>query len=175
MTKDKIWQNQNTWINSRKPSWLSLGLSVCIVGVPSAALAAGDGSAPQVSNWFVPFGELNSHAPALGWVILMFATFVGALYYFSHRPFKTMLQNRHEEVKKALEQASLAKAQAEEKKREYDQRLQGLDNEIAQIISEFEERGNQEKKRLEALGHVIEYFFSVPVRWSVRWAVLVDR
>ena len=26
-----------------------------------------------------------------------------------------------------------------------------------------------------ALGHVIEYFFSVPMRWSVRWAVLVDR
>ena len=31
-------------------------------------------------------------------------------------------------------------------------RLKGLDTEIHKIIAEFEERGNQEKKRLEALG-----------------------
>jgi F-type H+-transporting ATPase subunit b len=141
--------HQNTY---RQCRWPGAGIMSALLLIPSAALGSGDGSGPQITNWLTPFGEVNSHAPALGWMFLMFSMFVGGLYYFSRRPFKTMLINRHELVKKALEQASQAKAQAEEKKREYDERLKGLDTEINKILSEFEERGNQEKKRLEALG-----------------------
>ena len=120
---------------------------VAIVAMPSAVLAGG-GEA-HIENWWNPS---NVHAPALGWMILMFLTFLGVIYYFANRPFKIMLQTRHEKVKKALEQASEAKAQAEATKAEYEARLEGLDEEISAIINDFKERGEQEKARFESMG-----------------------
>ena len=125
----------------------SLFILVALLVVPSVVFAGG-GEA-HIENWWSP---ANTHAPALGWMMLMFLTFIGAIYYFAHRPFKTMLQTRHEKVKKALEQASEAKAQAEATKAEYEARLSGLDEEIATIISDFKERGEQEKARFEQMG-----------------------
>lgn len=125
--------------------------------VPALGLAEGGGGhggghhEPHVTNW-VSLGEVNKHAPALAWLSLTFVIFVGILLYFVKRPLGNYLEHRHVSIKNAIEEARIAKEEAERKKREYEQRLQQLDDEVVKMRAEFEARGRSEMERLEAAG-----------------------
>ena len=106
----------------------------------------------HVANWFNPMGETNHHAPALFWVFCTFAIFLFILYRFAYPGLKQYIKVRHHEVKNAIEEAKQAREEAEAKKREYENRLQALDDEIANLKKEFEDRGNAEMARLQEAG-----------------------
>ena len=86
------------------------------------------------------------------WLSLTFLMFVGVLIYFVKRPLGNYLEHRHTGIKSAIEEARLAKEEAESKKREYEQRLQQLDGEVTKLKAEFEARGRAEMERLEVAG-----------------------
>jgi F-type H+-transporting ATPase subunit b len=68
------------------------------------------------------------------------------------RPLTGHLENRSDEVKKALEEAAKAKAEAEAAAREYEDRLSKLDGEIDALKADFKSRGEAELKRFEEAG-----------------------
>lgn len=121
---------------------------------PELALAAEGGGhhAPHVANWWGALSDENADAPALGWLMVTFAMFCAIVYASVRRPLGTYLANRSDEVKKALEEAKQARAEAEAKAREYEERLANLDNEIEALKQDFRSRGEAEMRRLEQAG-----------------------
>ncbi len=123
--------------------------------VPAVALAAngeGDHHAPHVENWWGALSETNAEAPALGWMMVTFATFLAILYASIRRPLTTYLSARSDEVRHALEEAKQARAEAEAKAREYEERLANLDAEVDALKQDFRARGEAELRRLEQAG-----------------------
>lgn len=128
--------------------------------VPALALAeeghggehGGDHHAPHIANWLNPIGETNKHAPAFVWVLFTFSVFAFLLYRFAGPQMRTYLQTRHDDIKRAIEEARVAKEEAEAKKREYEDRLRALDEEVAALKKDFEDRGKAELSRLEEAG-----------------------
>lgn len=126
---------------------------LCALPVLGKEGGEGDhGHEAHVANWFNPLGEENRHAPALAWVMFTFAVFAAIVVRFGKKPLKSYVEQRHDVVKGAIEEAKKAKEEAEAKKREYEQRLAALDDEIAALKKEFEERGRAEMARLEEAG-----------------------
>ena len=120
----------------------------------TTALAAGGGGghhgAPHVANWWTLTGRPD--APALGWLSITFVIFVAGLIVLLRKPINKYLASRSDEVKLALEEAKEAKAKAEARAREYQERVAKLDDEIAALKNDFRTRGENEMKRLEESG-----------------------
>lgn len=118
--------------------------------LPAIALAAeeahgggGGHHAPHV-EWWKP----SMAAPPVGWLIVDFAIFLFLLVRFGGGPLSSYLTNRHNAVKKAIEEAQAAKAEAERKAREYDERVRSLDAEVAKIRDEFKRSGEAVQARV---------------------------
>lgn len=123
--------------------------------LPVSALAAGgEGGhhAPHVENWWGALSETNAEAPALGWMIVTFLTFVAIVWASIRRPLGSYIATRSDEVRNALEEAKQARAEAEAKAREYEERLANLDSEIEALKQDFRSRGDAEVRRLEQAG-----------------------
>lgn len=121
---------------------------------PASALAAsgGDHHEPHVANWWGALSEQNAEAPALGWMTVTFLIFVAIVAASVRRPLGGYLAARSDEVKKALEEAKQARADAEARAREYEERLANLDSEIEALKQDFRSRGDAEMRRLEQAG-----------------------
>ncbi|MBI5494123.1 MAG: hypothetical protein HY904_03795 [Deltaproteobacteria bacterium] len=123
---------------------------MAITLAPLAALASGgEGghAAPHVEFW-----KWDMHAPPVGWLIFDFALFLVLLVRFAGRPLRDTLVQRHNLVKKAIEEAAAAKAEAEKKAREFDERVQRLDGEIATLRAELKAGGEAARERLTEAG-----------------------
>ena len=84
--------------------------------------------------------------------MVTFVIFVGGIYHFVKRPFRAFLVNRSAVVGAALEEARAAREAAEAEAKTYRERIAKLDEEIANLKSEFTERGQQERDRLREVG-----------------------
>ena len=112
--------------------------------------AAGGHGAPHVANWW-SLGKEHADAPALGWMFVTFATFLGLLVFFVRKPLTSYLEARSDEVKKAIEEAKRAKEAAEARARDAEQKLRALDSEIGKMKADFESQGKAEAERIEQL------------------------
>lgn len=131
--------------------------SLAALVASTAALAeeaahGGGGHEPHVANWW-GVGPEYAHAPALGFVMITFAVFVGALVYFLRPRIGVLLENRADTVKKAIEEARRAKDAAEARAREAEQKLQSLETEMKRLKADFEQQGQAELERVEKLAH----------------------
>lgn len=130
----------------------SLLLFVLLAPVSALAETGGGHHEPHVANWWGALSEQNADAPALGWMIVTFLVFVAILVASVRRPLGSYLAARSDEVKKALEEAKQARADAEARAREYEERLANLDSEIESLKQDFRSRGDAEVRRLEQAG-----------------------
>ena len=129
-----------------------LGLATAALPAMAAGGAeAGDHGAPHVQNWW-GLGSEWAHAPALGFLMITFVVFVGLLYAAMKKPLGGYIEQRSNDVRNALEEAQKAKAAAEAKAAEYEERLSQLDGEFDKLKSDFRTRGDAEVRRLEAAG-----------------------
>lgn len=96
-------------------------------------------------NWW-GLGSEYAHEPAIGWSFVTFLIFIGLIVWFARKPFSLYLQARAKRIKTAIEEAQLAKRQAEERVQEYEGRLKRLDAEIAQMKADFTKQGEKEKE-----------------------------
>jgi len=154
-----------TWL---KTALLLGGLTLAFS--PSAVMAADDGSGgghgrgggeggggshheggkhhePHM-EWF----KWDMEAPPVGWLIFDFALFIFVLVRFAGKPINATIVSRHDAVKKAIEEAAAAKAEALKKAAEFDARLKSLDGEIAALREEFKKAGELTRERLNDAG-----------------------
>jgi len=103
-------------------------------------------------NWF-GIGADHSDAPALGFVFVTFAVFAGALVFLIRPKLVVLLENRSDDVKKAIDEAKRAKDAAEARARDAEEKLANLANEMTRLKQDFEAQGKIEMERIEKMAH----------------------
>ena len=102
----------------------------------------------QAINWW-GLGSQYNHNPALGWMIITFIIFILLLRHYIRPHLKTYFKSRSQQIKQALEEAQQAKLEAERKLKNYQQRLEHLDEELANIKRSYQQQAEAEKQRIE--------------------------
>ena len=128
-----------------RPSILFSALSMLV----SMAVFAGEHVAESHHiNWW-GLGSKYRDSPALGWYILTFIIFVSGLIYAVKKPLGLYLAARSNDIRKAINEAKIAKEDATKQMLACQQRLSQLDTEIAHMKAEFVKQGTLEKAQLK--------------------------
>ena len=126
--------------------------------VTSGALLAAEhgegmhGESEGELNWW-GLGKAYAEKPAIGFLGISFLVFAAGVIYFVRKPLASHLETRADTVKKAIEEATQAKLDAERRARDAEQKLANLDGEMQKLKAEFETQGKAEHARLEAAAH----------------------
>lgn len=99
-----------------------------------------------------PVAEHEQH-PATNWVSFglqsaTFVIFVVGLVMFAKKPMRAMFLQRHQDVKKAVEEAQAAKLAAEAKFAEYQKKMGALDSELEKLRGTMKANAEAERTRL---------------------------
>ena len=116
-------------------SSLALAVALVLLMVPGA-YAAGDGEGGP-TNW-----------PAYAMKVVNMIVLVGFLYWLLAKKIKEFFVGRQEGIKTTLEQARIAKEEAEQKYKEYTEKLEKATEEIAGISDMIRAQGQAEKERI---------------------------
>lgn len=95
---------------------------------------------PSHSNWPPPFG----------FALLNFAVFAGIMFKLGGKPLIQFVADRHERIKSELNEAGRLHREAQARLDELKQRLSGLDNEVAEIVTTVRREAEDEKARILA-------------------------
>lgn len=117
----------------------SLAMSLCAVAV---AFAAEEGGAHQGGGVHVPWGEVIKQA-------INFLILAGVLFYFLRKPFSSFLKERSELLRKAIDDAAKARAEAAEKLAAIEARTGKLADEIAGMNAKMDVEAAAEAQRLQ--------------------------
>ncbi len=118
----------------------SLLLSLAIVVLTEAAAYAaggGEGGGSHVAEW-----------KDFGWRMLNFVILVGFLYWFLAKKIKEFFSGRRTDIKTSLEQAQIAKAEADKKFKEYSAKLEKATEEIGGVVEMIKAQGLKEKEKI---------------------------
>jgi F-type H+-transporting ATPase subunit b len=116
-------------------SSLALAVALVLLMVQNAYAAAGGEAEP--TNW------LGYAMKVVNMVVL-----VGFLYWLLAQKIKEFFVGRQESIKATLEQARVAKEEAEQKYKEYSEKLEKATEEIAGISEMIKAQGLAEKERI---------------------------
>jgi len=105
-----------------------------LLALPSLSLASAGGESGR-DPWV-----------SLGLKFVNFAILAGMLFYFLRKPVRQALADRHEGIRKALEDARKAKEEAEAKTSEYRQRVANLQQEIDQLREQIQVEAERQKE-----------------------------
>lgn len=114
-------------------------LTAFLAGVPSVALASGDGG-----HGFV----FTEH----GFYLIDFIVLVAALVYFVRKPLKKFLQGRRDTMEREIDEAKALQAEARAVLDEYRERLKNVDAEVKGILERAHEEATAAKARIIAEG-----------------------
>lgn len=95
-------------------------------------------------------GEADTRAKLMNfaWKTLDFAVLAGLIYWMAGKKAKDFFSGRRENIRKALEEAAIAREDAQKKFREYDEKLEKATSEIAELTKMIEEQGMAEKQKI---------------------------
>ncbi|MFQ5587134.1 MAG: hypothetical protein ACE5GF_10010 [Thermodesulfobacteriota bacterium] len=109
-----------------------------IIGVPlSASLAFGAGG-----------GDPDGAGGGSIWKVINFVILVVGIYIVWIKVIRGILADRREGIRKAIDEAKMAKDKAEKKSAEYEEKLRLLDSRVEEIFHELREEGEGEKQRI---------------------------
>lgn len=108
------------------------------VFLAAAAYAAGDGGEHGGKAEWIDFA----------WRMLNFLILVGFLYWFLARKIKEFFSGRRADIKTSLEEAQIAKEEAEKKFQEYSAKLVKATEEIDGIVDMIKTQGLTEKTKI---------------------------
>jgi F-type H+-transporting ATPase subunit b len=100
---------------------------------------------PKPINWF-DFG--NKEQPPYLAAFVNFAILVGAYAYYGKKPVAAALQGRREQVSKQIEEAQKIKHEAEARSKQYEAKLEALNDELATTRATLVAAGVSEKARI---------------------------
>jgi len=113
----------------------------------------GEGGEESHAINFWSIGPEYAERPALGFLAITFVVFVVGLVWVLRPRVATLLENRSDAVRKAIDEAKRAKEAAEARARDAEQKLKNLEGETARLVKDFEEQGKAETERLEKMAH----------------------
>ena len=116
-----------------------LALSLCAA---AAAFAAEEGGAHAGGGVHIPWGEIVKQA-------INFLILAGVLFYFLRKPLSSFLQERSDLLRKAIDDAAKARAEAAEKLAAIEARTANLAEEIAGMNAKMDVEAAAEAKRLQ--------------------------
>jgi F-type H+-transporting ATPase subunit b len=88
------------------------------------------------------------------WRIINFGILVFLLYKVGKKPFKEFLFSRKERIETAIIEAENAKKLAEDRKKEYEEKLKNLAKEKERILEQFRKEGEAEKEKIIAMAEI---------------------
>ena len=95
-------------------------------------------------------GEHGAEEGGSIWKIINFVILVVGIYIVWIKFIKGMLAERREGIRKAMDEAKVARDEAERKRAEYEGKLKLLDSRVEEIYRELREEGEGEKERIIA-------------------------
>ena len=95
-------------------------------------------------------GEHGAEEGGSIWKIINFIILVVGIYIVWIKFIKGMLAERREGIRKAMDEAKVARDEAERKRAEYEGKLKLLDSRVEEIYRELREEGEGEKERIIA-------------------------
>lgn len=114
--------------------------AILLLAVPAAALASGGGEAAGHAPG-IPWGEIVKQA-------INFAILAFVLVFFLRKPITSFLKERSELLKKSIDEAAKARAEAQEKLAAIEARLSGLSREAADMGRQMESEAAEEARKL---------------------------
>jgi F-type H+-transporting ATPase subunit b len=108
----------------------------------AAAFAAEESGAPQGGGVHIPWGEIIKQA-------INFLILAGVLVYFLRKPVSSYLKERSELLRKAIDDAAKARAEAAEKLAAIETRTANLADEIAGMNAKMDTEAAAEARRLQ--------------------------
>jgi F-type H+-transporting ATPase subunit b len=105
--------------------------SVAVLLFMSSEAAASGASAGHG----IPWGDIFKHAVNL-------ALLLGVLIYFTRKPFSSFLKERSELIRKSIDDAAAARAEAMKKLEEIDARMATLSEELEKLNSHIQSEAN---------------------------------
>lgn len=123
-----------------RPVIKSLWLALAMVFLAEAvAFAAGGGESG---------GSHKAEWKDFGWRMVNFVILVGFLYWFLAQKIKDFFSGRRADIKTSLEDAQIAKEEADKKFKEYSAKLDKATEEIDGIVEMIKAQGLAEKEKL---------------------------
>jgi F-type H+-transporting ATPase subunit b len=127
---------------------LFVGALLLLLAGPAQAAGGGDHHLEPLTwdtiNWFT----WSSEQPPLGWFILDFAFFALLLWWYGKRPIRQAFAQRHVQVKRALEEAASAFANAEGRYEEYKGKLANVEQEANRFVEAGRQDGGLERDQI---------------------------
>lgn len=105
---------------------------------------------PVIENWVSwDYGPGKTHQnPPFLFAIINFAVFAFLLSRLFGKSFKTFLENRHGEVRHALDRAQHVQKEAEEQLKQIESRIQGLQSEMDQLLASYRKQAEAERQAI---------------------------
>lgn len=128
-------------------SLLAAALGVALADASWAAGGGGHGGhgegAPHINWW-----SWDMDSPPVGWFIINFIIFVGALWFFAKGPLRRAFSERHETIKNAIHRNANRQQEAEQKREEARAKLAQADDEAQQLLADSKAQGHAEYSKI---------------------------
>jgi F-type H+-transporting ATPase subunit b len=129
--------------------WRLMAGVALVTSMVGAALAqASDGHGEHAASLELNWWQWSTQAPPIGWFLLDFALFFGALVYFAAKPLAQAFAQRHLTIKRAISEAAAAHAKASARQREYKDKLARIEDEARSLLDGSREGGAQERDQI---------------------------
>ena len=126
--------------HSRMKAFSRLALPAVLSLCAAAAVAAEEGGAHH-GGVGIPWGEILKQA-------VNFAILAGVLVYFLRKPVSSFLQERSDLLRKSIDDAAKARAEAREKLSAIEARIARLNDEIAQMSAKMDAEAAAEAQHI---------------------------
>lgn len=110
---------------------------------------------------------------ATAWSLPNFLILITIVWHFAKDPLNQNFKTQREELAKAMEEAAKARASAEALRKEYEDKLANLNNQIATIRQEMKEQGEAEKSRLLKEAQIQAQRIQTEAEFTVKQELLV--
>lgn len=113
-----------------------------------------------IINWwswdYGPDAKDPSHRgwpPPFGFALINFAIFVAVLYRFGSGPVRAFIRQRHDTIRRDLDEAARLRREAAAKLEQAEQQLAGVEREIARLLESVLKEAEAEKARIVEAAH----------------------
>jgi len=103
-----------------------------------------------IENWWTWNYKEKHLPPPFGFALINFAIFAAIMYKLAAKPLKSFVQDRHDQIRKALDEAAKLRREAEAKLKEYEKKVANVDAEIEALLTSIKQEAENEKARLQA-------------------------
>lgn len=122
----------------------AFGCVVCSLLSWTAHASEGHGGGSPHVNWWT----WDGHAPPVGWFFVNLFIFLALLVRFAGKPMAKSFAARHDNIKKAIDDADAAYKEAKEKFDDYNAKMTNIESEVAETMRRNREQGELERDRI---------------------------